>query len=431
MPQIDESSLPLSPRRIWARYWLETAFPVEKAVEALAGEQSSGTFVKLPGETEQLRQRAGARIERLELLDSVASPSLPGARMPKGSSGYQRALADVSWPLENLGPSLPNLLATVAGNLFELQQFSGLRLLDVSLPDAFLSVYSGPQFGVSGTRKLASVYNRPLIGTIVKPSVGLSPEETASLACTLAEAGIDFIKDDELQADGPHCPFNDRVTAVMRVLNQNADRTGKKVMFAFNLTGEIDEMLRRHDHVVAQGGTCIMVSLNSIGLPALAYLRRHSALPIHCHRNGWGLFSRSPHIGMSYVAWQKFWRVAGADHMHVNGLRNKFCEPDESVLASARACLAPVFLPPAKGCEVMPVFSSGQTVHQAPDTLAGLGSTDLIFAAGGGLMAHPDGVAAGVAAIRQAWEAATARGSLTEWAKSHTELRRAMEAYAK
>jgi ribulose-bisphosphate carboxylase large chain len=292
-------------------------------------------------------------------------------------------------------------------------------------------VYSGPQFGVSGTRKLAGVYNRPLIGTIVKPSVGLSAEETASLAGTLAEAGIDFIKDDELQGDGPHCPFDDRVTAVMRVLNHHAERTGKKVMFAFNVTGEIDDMLRRHDYVLGQGGTCIMVSLNSVGLPGLAYLRKHSALPIHCHRNGWGLFSRSPHIGMSYVAWQKFWRMAGADHMHVNGLRNKFCESDESVLASARACLSPMFLAPGKGCEVMPVFSSGQTVHQAPDTLTGLGSTDLIFAAGGGLMAHPDGVAAGVAAIRQAWEAASGGVSLTDWAESHTELRRAMEAYAR
>lgn len=431
MQQTDGTSLPLSPRRIWARYWIETAFPVEKAVEALAGEQSSGTFVKIPGETDELRERAGARMERLELLDTVSSPSLPGARLPNGSSGYRRALADISWPLANLGPSLPNLLATVAGNLFELQQFSGLRLLDISLPDEFLSAYPGPQFGVSGTRKLAAVYNRPLIGTIVKPSVGLSPDETASLAGTLAEAGIDFIKDDELQADGPHCPFNKRVTAVMRALNQHADRTGKKVMFAFNLTGEIDQMLRRHDHVLEQGGTCVMVSLHSVGLPGLAHLRRHSQLPIHCHRNGWGLFSRSPHIGISYVAWQKFWRLAGADHMHVNGLRNKFCESDESVLASARACLSPMFLPPANGCEVMPVFSSGQTVHQAPDTLAGLGSNDLIFAAGGGLMAHPDGVAAGVAAIRQAWEAASAGRSLAEWAESHTQLRTAMEAYAR
>ena len=90
---------------------------------------------------------------------------------------------------------------------------------------------------------------RPLIGTIIKPSVGFGPEETADLVKVLCEAGIDFIKDDELQADGPHCPFERRARAVMRVINGHAERTGKKVMYAFNITGELDEMRRRHDLV--------------------------------------------------------------------------------------------------------------------------------------------------------------------------------------
>ena len=87
----------------------------------------------------------------------------------------------LSFPLENMGPSLPNLLATVAGNLFELREFSGLKLIDLDLPPAFAEAYPGPQFGVEGTRRLAGVEGRPIIGTIIKPSVGLSPEETAAL----------------------------------------------------------------------------------------------------------------------------------------------------------------------------------------------------------------------------------------------------------
>jgi ribulose-bisphosphate carboxylase large chain len=166
-----------------------------------------------------------------------------------------------------MGPSLPNLLATVAGNLFELKQFSGLRLTDLRLPDAFRDAYPGPQFGVAGTRKLSGVERLPLVGTIVKPSVGFSPEQTAALVDQLAGAGIDFIKDDELQADGPHCPFDERVDAVMRVINDHASRTGKKVMFAFNLTGEIDEMRRRHDLVLAAGGTCVMAASTPSACP--------------------------------------------------------------------------------------------------------------------------------------------------------------------
>jgi len=302
--------------------------------------------------------------------------------------------------------------------------------MDLTLPEPFRDAYLGPQFGIEGTRRLTGVVDRPLIGTIVKPSVGLSPAETAALVQQLVEGGIDFIKDDELQADGPHCPFAERVEAVMRVIRDHAERTGKKVMFAFNLTGEIDQMLARHDLVERAGGTCVMVSLNSVGLPGLAHLRRHCRLAIHAHRNGWGLFQRSPHIGLGYLAYQKFWRLAGADHMHVNGLRNKFCEPDESVLASARECLSPMFSGEGRGCEVMPVFSSGQTVRQVPDTWNGLGSADLIYAAGGGLVAHPGGVAAGVRAMRQAWEAAMSGISLEQQAATHTELRQALEKYA-
>ncbi len=415
--------------RILATYWVETAYPVLDAVEALAGEQSSGTFVKVPGETPELKERSGARIERLTELDEVGAPSLPGASAPKGAKSWTRAEVEISWPLDNMGPSLPNLLATVAGNLFELKQFSGLRLTDLRLPDAFRDAYPGPQFGVAGTRKLSGVERLPLVGTIVKPSVGFSPEQTAALVDQLAGAGIDFIKDDELQADGPHCPFDKRVEAVMRVINDHASRTGKKVMFAFNLTGEIDELRRRHDLVLAAGGTCVMVSIHSVGLPGLTALRRDCRLPIHAHRNGWGLYSRSPHIGVGYVAWQKLWRLAGADHMHVNGLRNKFCEADDSVLASARECLSPMFAGEGRGCEAMPVFSSGQWAGQAFDTWTRLGSSDLIHAAGGGIMAHPAGPEAGIASIRLAWQAAMAGQTLEQAAAEHAELRQAVEKF--
>jgi ribulose-bisphosphate carboxylase large chain len=418
--------------RIQARYWIETAFPLEDAAEIMAGEQSTGTFIRVPGETTELRARFAARVEQITELETVDRATLPGSGMPKNPPHSARRTAEVtlSWPLENPGPSLPNLLSTVAGNLFELKPFSGLKLLDLDLPPAFLDRYQGPQFGVAGTRRLTDVYDRPLIGTIIKPSIGMNPEETAAQVRTLAEAGIDFIKDDELQSDGPHCPFEQRATAVLRVLRDHSDKTGKQVMYAVNLTGDIDEMLRRHDHVLANEGICIMASMNSIGLPAMKVLRAHSQLCIHGHRNGWGIYGRSPAIGMSFVAYQKFWRVAGIDHTHVNGLSNKFCETDESVIASARACLTPMFPPPHAGCEIVPVFSSGQSARQAAGTYRALGSTDLIFAAGGGILGHPQGPAAGVRSLQQAWEAAIQGIPVNEFAVTHPELRAALDAFS-
>jgi ribulose-bisphosphate carboxylase large chain len=169
--------------------------------------------------------------------------------------------------------------------------------------------------------------------------------------------------------------------------------------------------------------------MNSIGLPAMKMLRAHAQLPIHGHRNGWGMLGRSPATGMSFLAYQKLWRLAGIDHTHVNGIDNKFCEENDSVIASARECLTPMFDAPHPGCEILPVFSSGQSARQAAPTFAALGTTDLMFAAGGGIMAHPGGPAAGVRALRQAWDAAVAGVPAAEAARDAPELEAALAAF--
>lgn len=404
--------------RLYAEYELETPLDLAHTADVIAGEQSSGTFLKIEGETDALKAAHGARVESIVELGRSDRPALP-CKM-KGEV-YARGRITLSWPMENIGPSLPNTLATVAGNLFELREVSALRLLDVTFPDDFAKAYPGPKAGIVGTRKLAGVEKGPLIGTIIKPSVGLDAQATAALVKKLAEGGIDFIKDDELQANGPHCPLEARVKAVMRVLNDHAKRTGKKPMYAFNITGEIDEMKRGADLVREAGGTCVMVGIHSAGLPGVAALRRHTELPIHGHRNGWGLFSRSPDIGISFIAWQKFWRIAGVDHLHVNGLRNKFSEDGASSIASAKECLTPLF-EGDKDYAVMPVFSSGQSAEQIEDTYAALQSTDLIYCAGGGIMGHPQGLTGGITSLREGWQAAVEGVPLDDYAKTHPAL---------
>src|SRR5581483_3916684 len=106
--------------RLYARYWIETAFSVADAAEIMAGEQSTGTFTRVPGETDELREHHAARIEHIQELDTTEGPSLPYAGVPKGKPTYRRAEVTLSWPLSNMGPSLPNVMSTVAGNLFEL-----------------------------------------------------------------------------------------------------------------------------------------------------------------------------------------------------------------------------------------------------------------------------------------------------------------------
>jgi len=321
--------------------------------------------------------------------------------------------------------SLPAITAMVAGNLFELRLLSGLKLLDVTLPPDLAAEFAGPQFGIEGTRRLAAVEGRPIIGTIIKPSIGLTPRQTADLVRTLALAGIDFVKDDELMANSPHSPLADRVKAVMEAVHEAAETTGRKVMVAFNISDRLDRMLAHHDTVRAAGGTCVMVSLNGVGLAGVEHLRRHATLPIHGHRNGWGAISRHPLLGMEFRAYQALWRLAGIDQIHVNGLQNKFCESDESVVRSIEACLEP------RGPHrpLMPVVSSGQWGGQAPETFARTKTVDLMYLAGGGILAHPGGPAAGVTALRQSWEAAVAGLPLADYAKERPELRQSLEFY--
>ncbi|RAI03020.1 ribulose 1,5-bisphosphate carboxylase [Acuticoccus sediminis] len=413
--------------RIEADYLIETAYPLEEAARALAREQSCGGFAApLPGlgDPAAREARAAARIEALEDLGPVDGPSLPHAGRRRDP--HRRAHLTLSWPLDNVGASLPNLMTTVAGNLFERPECSGLKLTALRLPRAFAAAYPGPAFGVTGTRRLAGVEGRPLIGAIVKPSVGYSPAETAALATILCDAGVDFIKDDALQADGPACPFEERVRAVLDAVDDHAQRTGKRVMVAFNLTGSVDEMRARHDLVLELGGTCLMVSLNAVGLPGMEALRRHSQLPIHGDRAGWGLFDRHPLLGISFPAWQVFWRLLGCDQLHVNGFGNALAEPDTSVVQSARACAAPLY--PEKPLTAMPVLSAGLTARQVPATWASLQSKDLIYAAGGGIMTHPDGPGAGVSALREAWEAAISGTPLAVYARTRPALAAAIAA---
>ncbi|HEX6427937.1 MAG TPA: ribulose-bisphosphate carboxylase large subunit family protein [Niastella sp.] len=411
--------------RITATYYIETPLAPEAAATVLAGEQSSGTFIAVPGETEELKQRFAARVEKVTPLETVTTPAMPGATSSSGQ--YNRAEIQVSWSMENFGYNLPVLISTLQGNLYEIRQFTGLKLMDIELPPSYAQHYKGPAFGISGCRQLTNVQNRPLIGTIIKPSIGLTPQQTADMVKTLAGAGIDFIKDDELLSSSANSLFNDRVDAIMKVINAHADATGKKIMYAFNISGEIDEMLQRYEKVVRSGGTCAMVSINSVGMAGVKKICDQRQLAIHAHRNGWGMMTRHPLLGIDFRAYQKLWRLAGVDQLHVNGIQNKFWESDDSVVASIKACLQPMY----DHQPVLPVVSSGQWGGQAPETYRRTKTVDLLYMAGGGIMAHPMGAAAGVVALQQAWQAAVDGLSVEEAAAIYKEFSGSVKQFGK
>ncbi|WP_206168837.1 ribulose-bisphosphate carboxylase large subunit family protein [Variovorax beijingensis] len=412
--------------RIRARYLIETPLDPAAVAEVMVGEQSCGTFTRVEGETDALRERARATVEAITEMAPAEAPSLPNALLErKGTRGpWRRAHIDISFPAANIGANLPTLAATVSGNLYDLGEVTGLRLESLQLPAPYRAQFEMPRVGIAGTRRATGVASGALVGTIIKPNVGLSAGETAELVARLCAAGVDFIKDDEVCADPAHAPLADRVPAVMGVVRAHQERTGKHVMVAFNITDETDAMKRHADLVEREGGSCVMASLNWCGHSGMQTLRRHTGLALHGHRNGYGALSRHPLLGISFQAYQTLWRLAGVDHMHVHGLQGKFSQPDSEVIESARDCFTP--LTDAADDRVMPAFSSGQWAGTVPATWAAIGSDDLLFMAGGGILAHPDGAAAGVTSIRQAWSAARAGTALQEAARGAPELARAL-----
>ncbi len=406
-----------SPSMIRLTYLIETEGSPEQLAAKIASDQSTGTFVAVPGETEELKARVAARVVDVRPLPSSQTPSFPSS----AAGPFHRAEADIDFPFDAIGTDLAALMTITMGGVWSIRGFTGIRVTAMKLPQEFRGAHPGPQFGIAGSRRLTGVEGRPIIGTIVKPALGLRPQETADLVKELIEAGADFIKDDEKLASPSYSPLPERVKAIMPLILDHEQKTGRKVMYAFGIShADPDEMMRNHDLVLKAGGNCAVININSIGFGGMAFLRKRSGLVLHAHRNGWDLLTRHPGLGLDFSVYQQYWRLLGVDQFQINGIRVKYWEPDDSFVASFRALKEPLFSP--DDCP-LPVAGSGQWGGQAPDTYERTGKTqDLLYLCGGGIVSHPSGPAAGVRAVKQAWEAAVAGVPLEAYAREHPEL---------
>ncbi|QRM54166.1 3-oxo-isoapionate-4-phosphate decarboxylase OiaX [Sinorhizobium sp. BG8] len=408
-------------------YRIETPGNVEAMAAKIASDQSTGTFVAVPGETEELKARVAARVVAIRHLPPTDRPSFPDEG--GGATVFNRGEADIDFPLDAVGTDLSALMTIAVGGVYSIKGMTGIRVVDMKLPPEFAAAHPGPQFGVPGTRRLTGVEGRPVIGTIVKPALGLRPHETAELVGDLLTSGVDFIKDDEKLMSPAYSPLEERVAAIMPRILDHEQKTGKKVMYAFGIShADPDQMMRNHDIVLKAGGNAGVVNINSIGMGGVSFLRKRSGIALHAHRNGWDILTRHPSLGMEFSVWQQIWRLLGVDQFQINGIRVKYWEPDESFVKSFEAVSTPLFSP--ADCP-MPVVGSGQWGGQAPDTYRRTGqSTDLLYLCGGGIVSHPGGAGAGVRAVRQAWEAAVAGIDLETYAKDHPELAQSLEKFA-
>jgi ribulose-bisphosphate carboxylase large chain len=333
-------------------------------------------------------------------------------------------IAKIAYPMGLFEPgNMPNILSSVAGNVFGLKALLNLRLNDIELSGELARSFKGPRYGIDGIRKLLQVPERPLVGTIIKPKLGLKTADHARVAYEAWAGGCDVVKDDENLSSQEFNPFEDRIVETLESRDQAEAETGEKKVYMANITAETDTMVKRAEFVQEQGGEYVMVDILTCGWSALQTLRDQGFnLVIHAHRAGHAAFTKNPKHGIAMRAIAKVARTIGVDQLHVGTVVGKMSETREEVLQNIEALKMEMHgLKP-----VMPVASGGLHPRLVPALIETFGK-DVVIQAGGGIHGHTDGTVAGARAMRQAVDAVLKGTSLEEYAETHKELQIALE----
>ena len=384
---------------------------------ALAVEQSCGTWLKVPGETEEVRARAIARV-----VGVYEAPAYQ-IGVPEGVD-ERHFIIRLAFPKGNLGPSAAMLLSTVIGNI---SSSGKVKLLDLEFPKSYLDLYKGPKFGIPGIRDLLGVYDRPLLNNMIKPCVGLDPQMTAKLAYEAAVGGVDIIKDDELVASPYFCPLEERVKAVMPAVKEADKVKGEKTLYAFNITDRTENLKKNAMTVIENGGNALLVNYNTIGLDAARMLADDPEIdvPILAHSDYTGAVYECEWSGLSVnLIGAVLPRLCGLDMIIALTPYGKFPMSMDSFVSAAYKMTAPLG-------HIKPVFAmpgGGTTQGHIEDVINKFGK-DVMIAAGGAVHGHPMGAIAGAKAFRQGIDAVMAGKTLREAEKDNPELKAALDAW--
>lgn len=388
-----------------------------KFAAALAVEQTCGTWIKVPGETPEVRELTMGRV-----VGVYEAPSYQGT-MPNDVN-ERHFIIRIAYPWKNFGPQFSMMLSTVIGNI---SSSGKVKLLDLEFPQEFLKFFPGPKFGIQGIRGILGVHDRPLLNNMIKPCTGLSPEKTAELAYQAAVGGVDIIKDDELVANPPHCPLIERVKAVMPAI-QNADRIkGEKTLFAFNITDRADRIKENALKALEAGANCLMLNYATVGLDAARMITEDPEIdvPILGHSDYVGASTACEWCGTSTKLMNaKLPRLAGLDMIIALSPYGKFPMLMDTFIDCGYAMTIPMG-------NIKPIFAmpgGGTTQGHIEDIMNKFGN-DVIIAAGGAIHGHPMGPAAGARAFRQGIDAVLAGQGLEEAGKQYEELGAALNAW--
>jgi len=385
---------------------------MKKAAANIALESSVGSWDKVEGLNKKLINKLGAKVFSI-----------------KGND------VKIAYPLEIFETgNMPSILSGIAGNIFGMKMLKNLRLEDISIPKKIIKSFHGPKYGIQGVRKKLKIKKRPLIGTIVKPKLGLSPEKHSEYAYKSWVNGLDLVKSDENLTNQKFNKFKIRFLKTIKKMEKAEKETGEKKICVENVTAETKEMIKRAKFIQDNGGNCAMIDIITCGWAAFQTLRNENLdLIIHSHRSGHGMFTEDPKQGMSMLTVAKLSRLIGTDNLHIGAIFGKMKGEEKEVKTIEEEIEKPFIsenhILNQKWYNLKPTFAvcSGGIYAGVLDKLVKAMGNDIIAQAGAGVSAHPLGIEEGAKSMRQAIDAIMQDITLKEYSKTHKGLRIAMD----
>jgi len=389
-------------------------FTFREAASMVAGESSVGTWTDVKTMNKRIGKTLSPTVYYLDIKNKRARIAYPIKLFELGN--------------------LPEILSSIGGNIFGMKSVTGLLWEDINIPKKMLRSFKGPRYGIKGIRKILKVYGRPLLGTIVKPKVGLQPGEHAKVAYESWKGGCDIVKDDENLTSQDFNKFKPRFLKTIKLMKKAEKETGEKKVYLVNCTAEVNEMKKRIKFVEKNGGNYIMLDILTLGWAALQTARNYTKLPIHAHRAGHAMLDRTPNHGMSMEVIAQLAKMVGVDTLHIGTAYGKMTGGKDEVLhieqeieqqftKETKEYLAQKW-PGIK--PVLGVASGGVYPGMVSKIMKFMGN-DIVIQAGGGIHGHPHGTEAGAKAMRQSIDAALKNIPLKKYAEDHEELKQALQ----
>jgi ribulose-bisphosphate carboxylase large chain len=343
----------------------------------------------------------------------------------------------IAYPIElfELG-NVPEIISSIGGNIYGMKSVKGLLWEDLKIPEKMLRSFKGPKYGINGLRRIMKIPNRPFLGTIIKPKVGLNEKEHAKVAYEAWIGGCDLIKDDENLTSQSFNHFKKRFLLTIKACRKAEKETGEKKVYLINCTAETEEMKKRIKFVEKNKGNYIMLDILTLGWGALQTARNFTKLPIHAHRAGHAMFDRNPNHGMSMEVIAEFARMIGVDTLHIGTIYGKMTGSKSEVMHIEKE-IEEQFTPQTKKNleqkwhNIKPVLgvASGGVYPGIVDKMIKAMGNNIVIQAGGGIHWNPRGTRYGAMGMRQAIDAVMKKIPLKEYAKTHRELKEALDKF--